>query len=84
MKKKKLIITISIGSSAHTIVTTKGCVTCHEEATPAMGERGYNQVGGHTFKMRWDGGTPDNHRDDVENVAACQQCHPGLDTLVIR
>ena len=71
----------TFGSSPHT--TDKGCVTCHMAATPAMGERGHNQVGVHTFKMHWDGGTPNNHNDDVENVASCQQqeCHPGLDTF---
>ncbi len=71
----------TFGSSAHTVVTDKGCVTCHQKVTPAMDERGYNQVGGHTLKMSWDGGTLNNPKDDVENVAACQQCHPGLDTF---
>jgi hypothetical protein len=71
----------TFGSSAHTIVTPKGCPTCHMSATPAIGERGHNQLGGHTLRMKWDGGSPNNSHDDVENVAACQQCHPGLDTF---
>lgn len=74
----------TFGSSAHTIVTPKGCVTCHLEGAPAEGERGYNQVGGHTFKMYSDNGTPDNTRDDVENIGACLKCHVGFTTFDVK
>lgn len=62
------------------------CVTCHMFKTPAEGEPGHNRVGGHTFNVR----TPaelvgvrhgEEAGERVENVAACQQCHPGLDRL---
>jgi hypothetical protein len=71
----------TFGSSMHTNVTPKGCVTCHLDGAPAEGERGYNQIGGHTFKMYSDSGTPENTRDDVENIAVCQQCHPTFTTF---
>lgn len=71
----------TFGSSAHTAMV--GCVDCHMGPDPAEGDRGHNEVGEHTFKMRWDGGTPANPNDDVLNVAGCQRCHPGLDTFDI-
>ena len=71
----------TFGSSIHTSLTQ--CVTCHKNVMPAENERGHSQVGGHSFAMRWDGGTPNNPKDDVINVAACQQCHTGIDTFDI-
>jgi len=71
----------TFGSSAHTAMV--GCVDCHLGADPAEGDRGHNEVGEHTFKMHWDGGTPANPNDDLLNVAGCQRCHPGLDTFDI-
>ena len=71
----------TFGSSAHTAVTEKGCVTCHMMSTPAVGEHGHNEVGGHTFRMYSDNATPTNTRDDVENIAACKQCHPAFTTF---
>ncbi len=41
-------------------------------ATPAEGQPGRHQVGGHTFNIRAGG---------VENMTACQSCHPGLETI---
>jgi hypothetical protein len=71
-----------IGSSVHTLITFKGCLTCHKDVAPETGEHGQGHVAGHTFRMRWDGGTPNDPRDDVEHVDACQQaCHPGLKTF---
>ena len=73
----------TLGSSMHTVVVTKGCVECHMAADPLAGGFGENQVGEHTFKMVWDGGTPGNPNDDVENVTACRECHAGIDTFNI-
>ncbi len=73
----------TLGSSMHTVVTTKGCVECHMAADPIAQDFGQDQVGEHTFKMHWDGGTPENPNDDVYNVASCQGCHAGLDTFNI-
>ncbi|MBI2876176.1 MAG: ammonia-forming cytochrome c nitrite reductase subunit c552, partial [Candidatus Tectomicrobia bacterium] len=62
------------------------CVTCHMFKTPAEGEEGHNRVGGHTFNVR----SPEEFTgvqhgreagEKVANMAACQQCHPGLQQL---
>jgi hypothetical protein len=64
-----------IGSSGHKFAVTDACVTCHMAATPAAGQPGHEKIGEHSFAMKWDGGTPTNPADDVENVAACTPCH---------
>ncbi len=70
-------------SSPHGVVVPDLCVACHM-APPT--EAGYGiltppKVGGHTFSMRDDMGTPDES-DDVINVEnACDSCHFGLDTF---
>lgn len=66
---------IPIGSSGHKMAVADACVTCHMQPTPAASEPGHDEVGEHTFAMRWDGGTPDDPSDDVEHVAVCQNCH---------
>lgn len=69
-----------IPSSGHLYAAKDTCATCH------MQELGRNDpanhlAGGHTFKMTWDGGTPDDHADDVGIVGACTNCHGPVDTL---
>jgi len=64
-----------IPSSTHRDVITNACVDCHMAPTPDTGEPGINEVGAHTFAMHWDGGTPDDTSDDVDNVIACASCH---------
>lgn len=71
----------TLGSSVHTLVTFEGCLTCHKAGAPGPGEYGENHLGGHSFRMRWDGDTPEDPRDDIENTTACQRCHPGLKTF---
>ncbi|MCI0690912.1 T9SS type A sorting domain-containing protein [candidate division KSB1 bacterium] len=66
---------IPIGSSGHKFAASDACVTCHMSATLAAGQRGNNEVGEHTWAMKWDGGTPNDPTDDVENVAVCKTCH---------
>lgn len=66
---------VPIGSSGHKYAVADACVTCHMSETPAAGQPGHNKIGGHTWSMRDDNGTPDNPNDDIENVAACQTCH---------
>ncbi len=63
-----------IGSSGHINAVANGCPTCHMQAT---GEEDiiHLKAGGHTFKPSWDGGTPDDHSDDVDMTAACAVCH---------
>jgi hypothetical protein len=64
----------SIPSSAHRDVVENACVTCHLQAT-ALNAPGHLNVGGHTFRPGWDGGTPNDPSDDVHLTAACVQCH---------
>lgn len=66
---------VPIGSSGHKYAVVDACVTCHMSATPAAGQPGHDKIGGHTWSMRDDNGTPDNPNDDIENVTACQTCH---------
>lgn len=61
----------SYSSSPHGAVAG-ACVGCHMKATPAAGQPGHNEVGGHTFKVR---------TGNVENLSACTGCHDGLQTL---
>lgn len=65
----------SIGSSSHKYALADGCVSCHMYATPDTGQVGRDHIGGHTFAMEWDGGTPEDPSDDVEHVEACATCH---------
>jgi hypothetical protein len=51
------------------------------QPTPATGQPGHDKVGQHTFTMKWDGGTPTDPADDVENVAVCQTCHGPIDSF---
>jgi len=66
---------LDIPSSGHKDVVENSCATCHMAETPGVGQPGRDEVGEHTFAMDWDGGTPDDPSDDVDNVTACQQCH---------
>ncbi len=70
-----------IPSSNHKNVVPEACVTCHMADTPATGDPGHDFVGEHTFAMSWDGGTPDDPTDDVDNVAACRQCHGDISSF---
>lgn len=74
----------SEGNSMHTTVVTDTCVACHM-ADPTQSGTGIitpPPVGGHTWALSWDGGTPGNPADDVENAEnACGSCHSGLTTL---
>ncbi len=72
---------LPIGSSGHKFAAAEACVTCHMATTPAAGSPGSNKVGEHTFAVKWDGGTPDDPSDDVENVAVCQNCHGPINSF---
>jgi hypothetical protein len=64
----------TIPSSTHKFALADACVSCHMYATPDTGQAGRDKIGGHSFAMHTDNGTPDPS-DDVENVAACASCH---------
>lgn len=72
----------NIPSSAHRSVVKDNCATCHMQ-TVLRTEPGFGKVGGHTFKVGYDGGTPDDQADDVHLTAACAECHGPMDTFNI-
>lgn len=53
-------------TASHKNNVADGCTECH------MGPSFGNQAGGHTWFM-----TYDYHGSEVDNVAACENCHPG-------
>ncbi len=60
-----------IPSSAHATVVPDTCVTCHMQPV-AETDKGFTQVGGHTFKLS----TPAaDGKSTIELVGACQKCH---------
>jgi len=63
-----------IRSSGHIHAVPDTCATCHMQEVGSS-DPGFLEVGGHTFKPAWDGGTPDDPSDDVELTEACAQCH---------
>ena len=75
-----------IPSSTHRDVVEEACVSCHMAQTPGKDEDGNplpgrDYVGEHTFAMHWDGGTPDDPSDDVDNVTPCVTCHGQMDSF---
>ena len=60
---------LSIPSSAHGLVVSNTCVTCHMQ-TVASTNAAFLKAGGHTFNMSCDTGT-----NTLDMVAACQGCH---------
>lgn len=65
-------------ASAHGKLLTEKCIECHMPAPQDT----VNEfiLGGHTFAIHNDNGTPDDPSDDIYNVTRCQRCHPGLTT----
>jgi len=61
-------------SSAHLYATEDACATCHMQSVP-MSDPAHSLAGGHTFKVVWDSGTPDDDSDDVDMIGACRTCH---------
>ncbi|MBI5645415.1 MAG: T9SS type A sorting domain-containing protein [Ignavibacteriae bacterium] len=58
-------------NSAHTNIADK-CAQCHMAAPPSQDLQ--NKLGGHTFRVVYDNGTPDV-ADDVVNNTGCVSCH---------
>ncbi len=73
--------------STHLYAVEDACATCHMQAVPATVDGKANptftHAGGHTWNMRWDKGTPDDHSDDVEMTGACASCHGPMTTFDI-
>jgi predicted CXXCH cytochrome family protein len=58
-------------TSAHSAIDTR-CVQCHMAKPEAQYQ---DRLGGHTFKVVYDNGTPDDYSDDVLNQTGCIECH---------
>jgi len=78
---------MSMPSSRHWQVCEDTCVTCHMQTTPTNLVAGaVNKVGGHTFKISWNGittntlssGNPVYSSNTVYLTAACAPCHQGV------
>ncbi|MDP2960065.1 MAG: cytochrome c3 family protein [candidate division Zixibacteria bacterium] len=68
-------------TGSHTYVTEK-CVECHMAASPA--DTLITKVGGHTFAVFSDNGTPDDSTDDILNDGGCAGCHGGVSLVFLR
>ncbi|HET8549888.1 MAG TPA: hypothetical protein VFL57_17885 [Bryobacteraceae bacterium] len=67
-----------IPSSAHSFVVEDTCVGCHMQ-TVAASNPALTHAGGHTFRVKSEGG---EKAPKVELVKACQGCHgPGITTF---
>lgn len=71
---------LDMPSSRHWDVVENTCVTCHMQETPAgMNTNALNKVGGHTFRIGWDGaGNPSNA---VHLTEACAPCHGEIENF---
>lgn len=71
-------------ANPHAMVAGR-CIDCHMQPGPA-GSDTLNparfKMGGHTFKVRYDGGTPGDESDDSLVTSGCT-CHPGTTTFNI-
>lgn len=65
-----------IPSSAHMAAVQNSCTTCHMQ-TLASNDPAKNHAGEHTFKAKWDAGTPGTTADDVPLLGSCKECHGG-------
>lgn len=69
-----------IGSSGHINAVPDTCVTCHMQ-TVDREDPASTMAGGHTWIPSWDGGTPDDHADDVDLTGACSVCHGEIESF---
>lgn len=72
-----------IPSSAHREVVQDSCVACHLQNVSAS-HPAFGNVGGHTFRPGWDGGTPNDPSDDVHLTGSCVQCHGNVTTFNLK
>lgn len=72
----------TIGSTAHLYALDDACSSCHMSRLPGDNPA-HNMIGGHTFKMVNDNGTPEDHGDDVHSTGACTDCHGPIDSFDI-
>jgi len=65
-------------SSSHLKAIEHSCVTCHMQETEDASSA-HLMAGGHTWKMSYDGGTPEDPADDIHLTEACAECHGELE-----
>ena len=76
-------------NSAHSDIVDR-CVDCHMAQTPTFDptfvkpDTLLNKVGGHTFNVVYDNGTPDNEADDILNPVGCRDCHGEVSLAFVR
>jgi hypothetical protein len=73
---------MKIPSSAHLYAVEDTCVTCHLQETASDSPARF-KAGGHTFKVNYDAGTPEDHSDDINMIGACIKCHGPMDSFDI-
>jgi predicted CXXCH cytochrome family protein len=67
-------------NSSHSDIQAR-CAECHMAASPDFDptfvspDTLLNKVGGHTFKVVYDAGTPADESDDILNNSGCKECH---------
>ena len=70
----------SYTNSSHSGIQDR-CAECHMAASPdhdptyASPDTLINKVGGHTFRIKYDAGTPSDATDDILNDTGCRECH---------
>jgi hypothetical protein len=71
-----------IVSSAHKDAVPNTCTACHLQEMSAS-DPGFLNVGGHTFRPGWDGGTPNDPSDDIHLTELCSDCHGEIESFNI-
>jgi predicted CXXCH cytochrome family protein len=65
----------------HSLIPGK-CIQCHMAPSPA--DTMITKVGGHTFAVSSDNGTPDDSTDDILNDEGCKGCHGSVSITFLR
>ena len=72
-----------IPKSTHIVAVGDSCVTCHLQETSRDAPE-HGKAGGHSFKMVWDGDTPDDPSDDKDLTGTCMGCHGPIDSFDLK
>jgi len=59
------------------------CVACHMAGAHDTADPGFMKIGGHSWRMSDDNGTPDDPSDDLHNTHGCESCHGPVHTFNI-
>lgn len=62
--------------SRHLQAVENSCVGCHMQLVAGTAfSNAHTRLGGHTWRLSWDGDTPNDPSDDVQATEVCSQCH---------